>query len=146
MPFPDGIIAWSLTIVTTLVTCAGQLALNRLFRRADEKRDAARFEDAEKDAEKERWRNRIDERMNEQDERIRTILQAQCTQMRSDIIQKCSRYLDDLGRASTEEKEALKAEHEDYSRMCEANDTVNTVNSFVDLMVRRVMDLPEREA
>lgn len=88
------------------------------------------------------WRAEIIAQMQAQDDRIATVLQAQCTQMRSDIIHKCHRYLDDLGRASTEEKEALKAEHENYAAMCEANDIVN---NFVDLMVQRVMDLPERE-
>ncbi len=88
------------------------------------------------------WRAEMIAQMQAQDDRITTVLQAQCTQMRSDIIHKCHRYLDDLGRASTEEKEALSAEHDDYSAMCEANDIVN---NFVDKLVERVMQLPERE-
>ena len=88
------------------------------------------------------WRAEMIAQMQAQDERISTVLQAQCTQMRSDIIHKCHRYLDDLGRASTEEKEALSAEHDEYSAMCAANDIVN---SFVDKLVERVMQLPERE-
>jgi hypothetical protein len=88
------------------------------------------------------WRAEMIARMQAQDNRIDTILQAQCTQMRSDIIHKCHRYLDDLGRASTEEKEALNAEHENYTAMCAANDIVN---NFVDKLVERVMQLPERE-
>lgn len=141
MPFPDGIIAWSLTIVTTLVTCAGQLALNRLFRQADEKRDAARFEDAEKDAEKERWRNRIDKRMDEQDSKIGALVVAQASTMRSDVIHKCHRYLDDLGCASTAEKQALNAQWRDYSHLC---DTHGIDNNFVDSLVEQVMALPSR--
>lgn len=88
------------------------------------------------------WREEMVKLMDNQDERINTILTAQCSQMRSDIIHKCHRYLDDLGKASTEEKDALKAEHEEYSAVCKAN---GIVNNFVDMMVQRVMDLPERD-
>lgn len=88
------------------------------------------------------WRKDLIKQMTEQDKRINTILQAQCSQMRSDIIHKCHRYLDDLGKASSEEKEALKAEHEEYSAVCKAN---GIINNFVDLMVQRVMSLPERD-
>ena len=89
------------------------------------------------------WREEIVKMMDVQDRRIDTILTAQCSQMRSDIIHKCHRYLDDLGKASIEEKNALKAEHEEYSAVCQAN---GIVNNFVDLMVERVMELPERDA
>lgn len=88
------------------------------------------------------WRDEIVNLMDRQDERIKIILRAQCSQTRSDIIHKCHRYLDDLGCASTEEKEALNAEHEEYTEMCEANDIVN---HFVDGLVQRVMELPERK-
>lgn len=88
------------------------------------------------------WREEMVKLMDNQDERINTILTAQCSQMRSDIIHKCHRYLDDLGKASTEEKDALKAEHEEYSAVCKAN---GIVNNFVDMMVQRVMELPERD-
>lgn len=135
-------IAWLAPIAATLVTLAGQLWLNDRFKQADVKRDAARAEtDAKRKAEAE-WRENIVKRLDGQDERIDTILTAQCSQMRSDIIHKCHRYLDDLGRASTEEKNALKAEHEEYSAVCAANEITN---NFVDMMVQRVMDLPERE-
>lgn len=166
----NDIIAWIAPIIAALFTCAGQLWLNRKFKRADEKRDQARADtDAKRRSEAE-WRNDVDRLMKEQssalrsvaddrvewyawreqiisqlsnqDNRIDTILKAQCSQTRSDIIHKCHRYLDDLGRASTEEKEALHAEHEEYTAMCEANDIVN---HFVDGLVSRVMELPERE-
>lgn len=52
------------------------------------------------------------------------------------------RYLDDLGKASTEEKDALKAEHDEYSAVCAANEITN---NFVDMMVQHVMELPERD-
>lgn len=63
--------------------------------------------------------------------------------MREGIGHKCHRYLDDLGKASTEEKDALKAEHDEYSAVCAANEITN---NFVDMMVQRVMELPERDA
>lgn len=135
------ILGWCGPILAALVTCAGQLWLNQKFKRADEKRDAAQAQtDAKRKAEAE-WRDRMTKRLDKQDERIDTILTAQCSQMRSDIIHKCHRYLDDLGKASTEEKEALHAEHEEYAAMCEAN---AIVNHFVDGLVLRVMRLPER--
>lgn len=134
-------LSWLAPILSTLIICAGQLALNARFKHADEKRDQARADtEAKRKAEAE-WRDGITARMDKQDERIDTILRAQCGQTRSDIIHKCHRYLDDLGRASTEEKEALHAEHEEYAQMCEANDIVN---HFVDGLVERVMQLPER--
>ena len=138
----DKLLAWMAPIAATLVTLAGQLWLNQRFKRADEKRDQARAETDKKRAAEAAWRESVTARMDTQDKRIDTILQAQCSQMRSDIIHKCHRYLDDLGKASTEEKEALKAEHQEYSEVCKAN---GIVNNFVDLMVQRVMELPERE-
>lgn len=125
-----------------LLTLAGQLWLNQRFKLADEKRDAAKADAERERQERVEWRKRVEDRLDSQDELIDTILTAQCSQMRSDIIHKCHRYLDDLGRASIEEKNALKAEHEEYSAVCKAN---GIVNNFVDLMVQRVMELPERE-
>lgn len=138
----DKFLAWLAPIAATLVTLAGQLWLNGRFKAADEKRDQARAETEAKRAAEAEWRAKVVKRLDDQDDTISTILQAQCSQMRSDIIHKCHRYLDDLGKASTEEKEALKAEHNEYSMVCKAN---GIVNNFVDLMVQRVMDLPERE-
>ena len=138
----DKLLAWLAPIAATLVTLAGQLWLNGRFKLADQKRDQARAEtEAKRKAEAE-WRDKVVKRLDKQDETINTILTAQCSQMRSDIVHKCHRYLDDLGRASIEEKNALKAEHDEYSAVCEAN---GIVNSFVDMMVQRVMNLPERE-
>lgn len=134
--------SWLAPILSTLIICAGQLMLNTKFKQADEKRDQARIETQAKREAEAAWRDSTTKRLDEQDRRIETILQAQCSQMRSDIIHKCHRYLDDLGKASTEEKEALKAEHGEYSSVCEAN---GIVNSFVDMMVQRVMELPERD-
>lgn len=129
-------------LLLPLALLAGQLWLNAKFKQAEEKRDAARADTDAKRAAEAEWRDCMVARLDQQDERIDTILTAQCSQMRSDIVHKCHRYLDDLGKASTEEKDALKAEHEEYSGVCKAN---GIVNNFVDLMVRRVMELPERD-
>lgn len=166
----SAVIGWAAPIVSTIIVTAATASINAKIASGERKRDAARAEtDAKRAAEAEwrgdvdrlmqeqgdalksvaedrvdwyAWRERMVKHMETQDERINTVLQAQCTQMRSDIIHKCHRYLDDLGRASTEEKQALSAEHDEYSAMCEANDIVN---NFVDKLVERVMQLPERE-
>lgn len=164
------LIAWAAPIASTIIVTAATASINSHIKRRDQVADERHAETEAKRRTEAEWRNSVDRRMDEQgaalqsvaddrtdwyswraeiikqmqtqDERIDTILKAQCSQTRSDIIHKCHRYLDDLGKASTEEKEALKAEHEEYSAMCEANDIVN---NFVDLMVQRVMELPERE-
>ena len=146
---PHSFLTWLAPIIAGLITCGGQLWLNDRFKRADEKRDQANADtEAKRKAEKE-WQEsvikRLDmqvERLDEQDRRINTVLSLQCSQTRSDILHKCHRYLDDVGKASTEEKEALKAEHKDYAKICKENDIEN---EFIDLLVQRVMDLPERD-
>lgn len=136
------IIAWLAPIAATLVTLAGQLWLNQRFKRSDEKREQDKAEtEAKRKAEAE-WQASVIGRLDEQDSRLDTVLSLQCSQTRSDILHKCHRYLDDIGKASTEEKEALKAEHKDYADICKAN---GIENEFIDLLVQRVMELPERD-
>lgn len=125
-----------------LALAFGQLWLNAQFRRADEKRDAARADtDAKRRAEAE-WRDGMERRMDSQDARINAVLAAQCTQMRSDLIHKAHRYIDDLGCAGVEEKQAYWAEYEDYVSICAAHDIVN---HFVDQLSQKVMELPDRQ-
>lgn len=138
----QNLFSWFAPIVSTLVVCAGQLALNARFKRADEKHDAARADTDAKRAAEAEWRDCVMARLDAQDERIDTILTAQCSQMRSDILHKAHRYIDDLGCASTEEKEALWAEWEDYSAICDAN---NITNHFIDKLANQVMSLPNRD-
>jgi len=131
------------TLIIPLALLAGQLWLNQRFKKADEKREEARLETTEKRAQDAQWRDEITSKLAEQDERIDTILKAQCSQTRSDIIHKCHRYIDDRGFASTEEKEALHAEHDEYSEICEANDIIN---HFIDNLVEQVMRLPSKNS
>ena len=129
--------------LSVLVQAAGLAIIAGIQKSADAKRDRAKADTDAKRAAEAEWRECVVARLDQQDERIDTILTAQCSQMRSDIIHKCHRYLDDLGKASTEEKDALKAEHDEYSAVCKAN---GIVNNFVDMMVQRVMELPERDS
>ena len=124
-----------LLLIGQALVAVGQRKISQRMDEGQAKTDAKRAAEAE-------WRERVVTRLDQQDGRIDTILTAQCSQMRSDIVHKCHRYLDDLGKASTEEKDALKAEHDEYSAVCAANEITN---NFVDMMVQRVMELPERD-
>lgn len=88
------------------------------------------------------WRAEIVKLINNQDERMMSMLKAQCTQMRTDTLHRVHRYLDDLGCASTEEKNAFWAEYSEYCELCEK---YGIKNEFVDELAKRVMALPERE-
>lgn len=81
-----------------------------------------------------KWRKGIDEC-------IMSILEAQCTQMRSDITHKVHRYMDDLGAASEEEKQSLRSEYELYCVICAK---YGIKNHFVEQLVQQVMELPDR--
>lgn len=134
-------VTWAAPIVAALATCAGQLALNARFKHADEKRDHARAEtQAKRDAEA-AWRDSVEARLSEQDGKIDAVLRGQTTQMRSDLVHRAHRYIDDLHAASTDEKQAFWAEYEDYVAICEAN---GITNSFIDNIAQQVMDLPNR--
>lgn len=136
------IVGWLAPILSTLIICAGQLALNARFKRADEKRDEARAEtQAKRDAEA-RWRGDVDRRLTDMEDKLERSITQQTVQIRSDIIHKCHRYLDDLGRASSEEKETLSDAYEQYCKFCK---DLEIENDFINMMVSRVMELPERE-
>lgn len=143
------VVGWLAPIASTLIVCAGQLALNASFKRADEKRDAEKAETNAKRKAEAVWRESIDKRLNDMDGKLdelekkqnRSISQ-QAVQIRSDIVHKCHRYLDDLGRASSEEKETLDDAYEQYCAFCA---DLDIENDFIDQMVARVMELPERD-
>lgn len=129
------IVTWAAPIASTLIITWLTALINR--RMDESKRDAKREED-----ERRAWRASVDQRLQDQDGKIDTLLDLSCSQNRSDVVHKCHRYLDDLGCASSEEKQALWAQHEDYKRICDAN---GIENHFVEQLVARVMELPERE-
>ena len=138
----DKVIAWLAHIAAGLLTLAGQLWLNDRFKRADEKRDQDRADTDAKRAAEADWRDSVDSKLTDIEDKLNRSTSAIAAQTRSDIIHKCHRYLDDLGMASTEEKDALSDEHEQYRQLC---DDLEIKNNFIDLLVQRVMELPERD-
>lgn len=149
MGMVEKFLAWFAPVLSTIIITIVSASINAQVKHHEMVAEERHSEtEAKRKAEKE-WQDsvikRLDkqvERLDEQDRRIDTVLSLQCSQTRSDILHKCHRYLDDVGKASTEEKDALKAEHDDYAKICEANDIEN---KFIDLLVQRVMDLPERD-
>lgn len=123
-----------LLLIGQTLVALGQRKISQRMDEGQAKTDAKRAAEAE-------WRDGITARLDAQDERIDTILTAQTTQMRSDLIHRAHRYVDDLGCASTEEKQSFWAEYEDYIRICDAN---NVVNHFIDNLAEQVMALPNR--
>ena len=138
----DQFVSWLAPIASALVICLGQLMLNRRFKRSDEKRERERKKAADEQAKDDEWKSEIIKRLDSQDKKIDDLLDSQCSQIRSDIIHKAHRYLDDMGCASVEEKNSLFAEYEDYLVLCEQT---STQNHFIDKMIDRIVSLPERE-
>lgn len=128
------IIAWAAPIASTLIITWLTALINGWV--SESKKDKERDE-----SERNAWRAGVDQKLKDQDGKIDAVLQAQCSQIRSDILHKAHRYIDDLGCASTEEKKALWAEYEDYMSICDAN---NISNHFIDSLANQVMELPNR--
>jgi len=129
-------------LVGQAIVALGQRKISQRMDEGQAKTDAKRKAEAE-------WRDSIDKRLNDMEEKLdeleakqnRSISQ-QAVQIRSDIVHKCHRYLDDLGKASSEEKETLSDAYEKYCEFCK---DLDMENDFIDLLVKRVMELPERE-
>lgn len=141
-------VTWAAPIAAAILTCFGQMLVavgqRKLNLRMDEeerKHTEARAKTEEKRRLEAEWRESVDERLKEQDDVIKTILSAQCTQMRSDITHRIHRYVDDLGCASSEEKQSLYSEYEEYCEICRR---YGITNHFVDQMMKQVMSLPDR--
>lgn len=124
-----------LLLIGQALVALGQRKISQRMDEGQAKTDAKRKAEAE-------WRESIDRRLNEQAETIVAILDNQCSQTRSDIVHKYHRYVDDLGCASVEEKDALRAEHKQYSAICEK---YGIENDLIDDLVQQVMDLPTRK-
>ena len=123
-----------LLLIGQTLVALGQRKISQRMDEGQAKTDAKRAAEAE-------WREHVVTRLDQQDERIDTVLTAQCSQMRSDLIHRAHRYIDDLGCAGTEEKQSFWAEYEDYMRVCDAN---SIVNHFIDNLAKQVMALPNR--
>ena len=125
------LISWVAPIASTALTTYVVALINRNEkRREDETRN------------REAWRAGVDRRLDDQDAKIDAVLKGQTTQMRSDLVHRAHRYLDDLGKASSEEKDAFWDEYKDYCIICKA---FGIENSFIDQLAQRVMALPERD-
>ena len=164
------IIGWLAPMISTIIITFATASINSHMKRHDEiaaERHAETEEKRKADAE---WRDAVDKLLSEQseelkrvandredwyawraeivrlidaqDERTMAVLKGQCTQMRSDLIHRAHRYLDDLGRASTDEKNAFNTEYKDYCAICDA---YGIENNFINELAKRVMALPERE-
>lgn len=126
------------SIVVVVVTALTNQHMKERDRKADERHEEAEAERKRRDA----WLEGMSARVAKLEEIVKVILELQCSQTRADIIHKCHRYNDDIGKASYEEKESLRAENDDYRAVCEEN---GIENHYIDRLVERVMELPERE-
>ena len=138
----DSFVGWIAPILSTIIVTAATASINAKIASGERKRDAARAETEAKRAAEAKWRDSVDARLDKQDEKIFAVLKGQTTQMRSDLVHKAHRYIDDLGCASTEEKDAFDEQYKDYCAICEAH---GIKNSFVDAMAKQVMELPSRQ-
>lgn len=131
-----------LLLMGQALVALGQRRLNMRMDEGEAKRNQARADTDAKRAAEAEWRECVVKRLDKHDELMDTILTAQCSQMRSDLIHRAHRYVDDLGCAGTEEKQSFWAEYEDYVSICDAN---NVMNHFIDNLAKQVMALPNRE-
>lgn len=124
-----------LLLIGQTLVALGQRKISQRMDEGQAKTDAKRKAEAE-------WRESIDRKLSDVEEKLDRSIASQAAQTRSDIVHKCHRYLDDLGKASIEEKQALHDEHVQYSQFCE---DLGIDNNFIDNLVARVMELPERD-
>lgn len=138
-----------LLLVGQTLVALGQRRLNMRMDEGEAKRNQARADtDAKREAEA-KWREDMERRMDEFEAKLAEMndktdatLRGQLTQMRSDTVHKAHRYLDDLGCASTDEKQAFDAEYQEYAVLCDA---YGIENEFVENLHRQVMALPGRD-
>lgn len=140
-----------LLIGQTIIQTINAITSRKINQRLDEsekKRLTAKAATEEKRAIEAKWREEVESRMKNfeqyfstQNKIIDLILRGQVSQMRSDIIHKAHRYLDDLGRASAEEKNAFNEEYKEYNLICK---TAEIKNNFVQSLHDQVMALPGR--
>ena len=138
----DSFVGWIAPILSTIIVTAATASINAHIKRRDQVADERHAETEAKRAAEAEWRDSVDRKLNDMEGKLDRSITSQAAQTRSDIVHKCHRYLDDLGKASTEEKQALYDEHVQYSQFC---DDLGIDNNFIDNLVVKVMDLPERD-
>lgn len=131
-----------LLLIGQTLVALGQRKLNQRMDESEHKRNDARAETEAKRAAEAEWRDSVTKRLDEIESKVDRSVTQLAMWTRSDIVHKCHRYLDDLGKASIEEKQALHDEHVQYSQFC---DDLGVDNNFIDNLVARVMELPERD-
>ena len=135
-------VAWAAPILSAIIVTVATASINSHIKHRDQVADERHAETEAKRAAEAAWRDEVDRRLKDIEEKMGRSVLHQALQLRSDIIHKCHRYLDDLGKASTEEKDALADEHKQYSQFCK---DLDIDNDFIDEMVAKVKELPGRE-
>lgn len=138
-----------LLLIGQTLVALGQRKLNMRMDEGETKRNQARADTNAKREAEAKWREDMERKMDEFEAKLAEMndktdatLRGQLTQMRSDTVHKAHRYLDDLGCASTDEKQAFDAEYQEYARLCDA---YGIENEFVENLHRQVMALPGRD-
>lgn len=131
-----------LLLVGQTLVALGQRKLNMRMDEGQAKTDAKREAEAKWREDMERRMDEFEAKLAEMNDKANATLRGQLTQMRSDTVHKAHRYLDDLGCASTDEKQAFDAEYQEYARLCDA---YGIENEFVENLHRQVMALPGRD-
>lgn len=126
------------SVVVVVVTAIINQRMKERDRKADERHEEAEAERNRRDV----WREGMSARVGKLEATLDVLLRLYLSQMRSDITHKCHRYIDDLHAASTEEKDSLWAEYEDYRAVCDAH---GIDNHYIDKLVEQTMELPPRE-
>lgn len=129
-------------LVFPLILLIGQAMVALGQRKLTQQMDERQAKTDEERKRRSEWREGVDKRLDAQDSKIDAVLKGQTTQMRSDLVHRAHRYLDDLGMASSDEKDAFWDEYKDYCIICKA---YGIENSFIDQLAQRVMQLPERQ-
>lgn len=131
-----------LLLVGQSLVALGQRKISQRMDEGQAKTDAKRAAEAKWREDMERRMDEFEAKLAEMNDKANATLRGQLTQMRSDTVHKAHRYLDDLGCASTDEKQAFDAEYQEYASLCDAYDIEN---EFVENLHRQVMALPGRD-
>ena len=128
-------------VVLPLMLLAGQRWLNGKFDSAARKEQEKAENQKIRHEEEREWRESVSDRLDDLEGKTTLLLSANVANTRADLIHKGHRYIDDLGKASTEEKESFHKQYEDYCTFCEA---AGIENEFIEDLVKQVMALPNR--
>ena len=130
------------TTISSVVVVVATAIVNQRMKERDRVLDE-RHEETEKERQRrDSWREGMSSRVGRLETVLDVILELQLSQMRSDLVHRAHRYVDDRGAASTEEKDVFWQQYQDYIRLCDAH---GKDNNFIDRLAQQVMDLPTRD-